>query len=122
MKEFDLEAAKKGAPVCTRNGQKARILCFDRKDVYYPIVVCIDYGNEEDIFSYTYDGRLNINNAEPSPIDLIMAPNKHEGWINVLNCKGEYVSSGVWNTEEEATEIGQDDKGYVTTIKIEWEE
>lgn len=31
MKEFDLEKAKAGHPVCTRNGNKARIICFDRK-------------------------------------------------------------------------------------------
>lgn len=29
MKPFDLEKAKKGAPVCTRSGKKARILAFD---------------------------------------------------------------------------------------------
>ena len=30
MKPFDLEAAKAGKPVCTRDGRKARINCFDR--------------------------------------------------------------------------------------------
>ena len=30
MKEFDLELAKAGFPVKTRDGKKARILCFDR--------------------------------------------------------------------------------------------
>lgn len=31
MKPFDLEKAKAGAPVCTRNGYKAEILRFDIK-------------------------------------------------------------------------------------------
>lgn len=31
MEEFDIEKAKKGFPVCTRDGRKVRILCFDRK-------------------------------------------------------------------------------------------
>ena len=31
LKEFDLEAAKAGKPVCTRDGRKARIICFDAK-------------------------------------------------------------------------------------------
>lgn len=35
MKQFDLEAAKKGAKVCTRDGREARILCFDSKNVGY---------------------------------------------------------------------------------------
>ena len=31
LKEFDLEAAKSGKPICTRDGRKARIICFDKK-------------------------------------------------------------------------------------------
>lgn len=38
MKPFDLEAAKAGAPVCTRDGMEARIICFDRVDLEYPII------------------------------------------------------------------------------------
>ena len=37
MKEFDLEKAKAGHPVCTRDGHEARILCFDRIE-HHPIV------------------------------------------------------------------------------------
>ena len=29
MKTFDLEKAKAGAPLCTREGFRARIVCFD---------------------------------------------------------------------------------------------
>ena len=32
LKEFDPEAAKAGKPVCTRDGRKARIICFDKND------------------------------------------------------------------------------------------
>ena len=38
MKPFDLRAAKAGAPVCTRDGMEARIICFDRVDLEYPII------------------------------------------------------------------------------------
>lgn len=38
MREFDLWAAKAGAPVCTRDGMEARIICFDRVDLEYPII------------------------------------------------------------------------------------
>lgn len=42
-KDFDLDAAKRGATVCTRGGNPVRILCFDAKrsntDEYRPIVV-----------------------------------------------------------------------------------
>lgn len=63
---INLEAAKKGKPVCTRNGSKVRIICFDKVGVY-PIIAlvwkekcemchfysqdgkCIGYGNEYDL-------------------------------------------------------------------------
>ena len=31
LKPFDLQAAKSGKPVCTRDGRKVRIICFDSK-------------------------------------------------------------------------------------------
>ena len=37
MKEFDLELAKAGHPVCTRDGKPVRIVCFDAKGDF-PIV------------------------------------------------------------------------------------
>lgn len=40
MKPFNLELAKQGHPVITRNGKKARIICFDRKGE--PIVALIE--------------------------------------------------------------------------------
>ena len=54
LKEFDLEAAKDGKPVCTRDGRKARIICFDRKfyhDGYnYPIVAMVnDNDNDNEL-------------------------------------------------------------------------
>ena len=52
LKEFDLEAAKLGKPVCTRDGRKARIICFDRrlfyKNVSYPILALVECSDGED--------------------------------------------------------------------------
>lgn len=57
MKKFDLEAAKRGAAVCTREGMKARIVCFDRVDLEYPILgLRKNKAGVEYIFSYTLDG------------------------------------------------------------------
>lgn len=33
LKEFDLEAAKSGKPVCTRDGRKARIICLVQEPI-----------------------------------------------------------------------------------------
>lgn len=58
MKPFDLEAAKAGAPVCTREGKGARIICADRRG--YPasvIIALLDDGDREGVEFYYADGR-----------------------------------------------------------------
>lgn len=40
-KPFDLEQAKAGKPVYTRDGHKARIICFDAKLENYSIIALV---------------------------------------------------------------------------------
>lgn len=60
MKNFDLEAAKKGEKVCTRDGWPARILCFDSNmasDEYAtPIVAEVAINGRMNIMCYTAKG------------------------------------------------------------------
>lgn len=121
LKPFSLEAAKAGKPVCTRDGRKARIICFDRKGIY-SIVALID-GEQENIQSYTNNGRLRCTDLE-SELDLMMLPEKHEGWINVIkNQDNYYYCKGVFDTEEYARNNEANYTGLaVATVKIEWEE
>ena len=86
LKPFDLNAAKAGKPVCTRDGRKARIICFDMKGEH-PIVALIEEYNTEKIGWY-YDNGKYLSNGEESPIDLMMLPEKQEGWmyINKISC------------------------------------
>lgn len=61
MKSFDLEAAKNGAPVCTRDGKPARIICFDRKSTSnFPIIALVRFtdGIEEQVIRFTKDGKF----------------------------------------------------------------
>lgn len=76
MKKFDLELAKQGHPVQTRNGRPARIICWDRKSDVYPIVALIgEYdsieGSEENTRNYSIHGEL-VHLGEESPLDLFM--------------------------------------------------
>ena len=52
LKPFNLEEAKQGKPVCTMDGRKARIICFDRrlfyKNVSYPILALVECSDGED--------------------------------------------------------------------------
>lgn len=75
MKPFDLEAAKAGEPVCTREGRKARIICFDRVELFYTIVALIEtegFPYVEKIVAYTNKGR-RFTTGEENPSDLMMA-------------------------------------------------
>lgn len=125
MKEFNLEEAKKGKPVCTRDGRKARIICFDFKRPEFPIVAAIEYnGYGEQLFTYKLDGRCSEDIDED---DLMMATTKHEGWINIYKThyfgseKHRYEGNIIYDTREEAEKVLYR-PSYITTTKIEWEE
>ena len=129
LKEFDLEAAKAGKPVCTRDGHKARIICFDRKFYHngcnYPIVAAINEYNDNDnefIYSYTQDGLFIENNV--NELDLMMLPEKRSGWVNVYNnptTNNIYTSADVFESKEIAEEQGTQ-RNRIATCKITWEE
>lgn len=72
MKKFDLEKAKAGAPVCTRDGRPVRILCYDLKGGDYPIVACAERDNVEIVILCTADGHL-YDNGDINSFDLMMA-------------------------------------------------
>lgn len=55
--EFDIEKAKKGAKLVTRNGEPVRIICLDRHRSCYPIVALIGGKEEERIEIYTSEGK-----------------------------------------------------------------
>lgn len=111
LKEFDLEAAKAGKPVCTRDGRKARIICFDAKGEK-PIIALIANGNSEDVNYYYITGKVRFLDKEDEN-DLMMLPEKKEGWI-LLRKDG-----CVFDNEEVAKKNCTDD---YFVAKVEWEE
>lgn len=56
MEPFNLEEAKAGKPVCTRDGRNARIICYDYKNDVYPIIALVETDGSESIFSCTIKG------------------------------------------------------------------
>ena len=117
LKPFDIQKAKEGKPVCTRDGRRARIICFDRKfyhDGYnYPIVAMVNDNDNELVHAYTQDGLL-VGNKE-GELDLMMLPEKRSGWVNVYKER-------IYSTKEEAIEATYDGVTYVDTVKVCWEE
>ncbi len=120
LKEFNLEAAKAGKPVCTRDGRKARIICFDRKLLFkgisYPIIALVeDTAKEETIYGYNEKGKVMIEDDATYKDDLMMLPQKKEGWI-IIHKEAIY-------DKETAEKIARETTANVIRIqKIEWEE
>lgn len=112
LKPFDLEAAKAGKPVCTRDGRKARIICFDTINKgNYPIIALLEDKGCEAIFYYNKDGKCNVG----TELDLMMLPEKKEGWI-IIHKEAIY-------DKETAEKIARETTANVIRIqKIEWEE
>ena len=117
LKPFDLKAAKAGKPVCTRDGRKARIICFDakRKDErnIIAVVPSKDFPGFEDVIAYTNNG--NYYEEHENDGDLMMLPEKKEGWVNVYK-------NQIHNTPESAEEGHKGITDYIKTIRVEWEE
>lgn len=133
LKPFDLEAAKAGKPVCTRDGHKARIICFDYNGETgdYPIVALVHYnkGNKcyERVLKHTSDGLFNKYGDCQHDDDLMMLPEKKEGWVNVYrDCYGANITKddNIYSSREAAIASAQfiDGNHYVATTKINWEE
>ena len=123
LSPFNLESVKAGKPVCTRNGRKARIILFDLKDRNYPIAAAVqDNDEDESIRTYTTEGIYE--KGKISGLDLMMLPEKHEGWINIFKNKdGYYFTKGVFSSKEFARNNEANyPQAIVATVKINWEE
>jgi len=112
LKEFNLEEAKAGKPVCTRDGRKARIICFDLNNKNFPIVAIINCDTEENAYQYDIDG---VCDEHDNNLNLMMFPEKKEGWI-IIHKEAIY-------DKETAEKIARETTANVIRIqKIEWEE
>ena len=111
LKPFSLELAKQGKPVCTRDGVKARIICFDAKSDA-PIIALITTDDGTEIaFDYLSDG--TFFNRENPDNDLMMLPEKKEGWVNVSKFS-------IYASKEEA--LSHKTYDIISTVKVEWYE
>ena len=126
MKQFSLEEYLKNPSrkLITRDGRKVtKVLCTNAKG-HFPIVALVESfdGENETAISYTNKGHL-FDGADYNP-DLFFAPEKHEGWINIYkNAYNNYIGQPrIFESKEAAEKDGKDDKAYIATVKIEWED
>jgi hypothetical protein len=87
-----------GKEYVTRDGRKARVLCVDRKE-QHPVLALIDSDGRESAACYRADG-FYYTNGTPSDLDLLPAPKRYEGWVNVYH--GGSCSGKMYDTKHEA--------------------
>ena len=123
MKPFNLEEYLKNPEkkVVTRDGRSAKIICTNRKHLRYPIVALIKskFTEDESIVCYTKEGKIFDDVLIDA--DLVFAPEKKEGWINIYeNTLGQYEGRIIYDSEEDAKKHCT--SNCLATVKIEWRE
>ena len=126
MKQFDLEKAKAGAPIQTRNGRPGKFIAYvPEAEGEDRVIILVD----RHIWKIGEDGRCGSRHDHPEK-DIFMAPVKREGWVNVYETVySERIANslGIYNAREQAedqarTNEGTHPRSYIDTVRIEWEE
>ena len=118
---FDLERAKAGDPVITKDGRDVRILCFNVKNSYPIVGVCKEIGRNKGEVLYTYTAKGLVASLTANPADLFMKPKKkpktnRSGWVNIYGNAG---VGGVHETKAIA-KIKSAHPETTVIIKIKW--
>ena len=113
LKTFSLEAAKAGKPVCTIDGKKVRIVCFDKVGAY-PVIALVQEEGMETCHFYSKDGKCVDCGNE---YDLMMLCEKKKGYVNIY-------SNLIHDTLENADKVREriNNSNYMYTLEVEWEE
>ena len=122
LKPFDIQKAREGKPVCTRDGRKVRIICFDAKGDPCPIIALVEENGIESAYHYDKNGQNAYNKSK---LDLMMLPEKKEGWVNIVRGSNgsPHMGRGIFQSKEEAENtIKAFSDNLIDTVKISWEE
>ena len=114
LKPFDIQKAREGKPVYTRDGRKARVLCYDfKQNEEYPILVAVENKDGKECALLYSNGGIS-EMYKSSNNELAMLPEKKEGWI--IKPKDYQI----YQSKEDAEEVCN--KNYQVIAKIIWEE
>ena len=125
MKQFSLDEFKKNPSrkIVTRDWRTVRIICTDFQSDK-PIIGLVKdkEENKEREYTFSEDGKQSsTEDVLESNLDLFFVPIKKEGWVNIYQ-DNKFKWNSIFDTKEEAEEIGKSLDNYITTIKIEWEQ
>ena len=123
LKPFDIQKAREGKPVCTRDGRKVRVLCYDfKQNEEYPILVAVENKDGKECALLYSNGGIS-EMYKSSNNELAMLPEKKEGWVNVYKgIDGITFSRHPHISKEKAIEEAGSLPGRIDTVKVFWEE
>ena len=117
MKPFNLKEHLEhpDRKVVTREGRPVRIVYTELDDSVYPVVAVINNWHAQ---KFTAGGLFHA--GKKMKYDLVFAPEKHEGWVNLYRSSTWNViyPGKVYASEEEAKQYAGES---IATIKVEWE-
>lgn len=112
---FDLEAAKRGEPLVTRNGLSVKFVAYVPEATEYPVIAFIEGGIAPDTF--TDKGRYCAGPwSEDCGRDLFMAPKPTQTvWVNL------YVNNRIafWYTSEESAKSNADSQTVAVAVPVQ---
>lgn len=123
LKPFNLEEARNGAKVFTRDGRPVRILADDFKSIVGSTIVAaiLERKDSETIYTYPKNGYF-IHSPHYHENDLVLETK--EGYVIVFQGSTKWLGSVVFDTESEARNslsILKLPEGVTGTIaKINW--
>lgn len=125
-RQFNLQEARNGKPVRTRDGREARILTFDAHNEKYPIIALVMSDTcDEFPHSYTVEGRAWVSGCDDG-MDLVMAGERRRGWIGIFGPPYPDMmagTTGIYRTKEELISLIQDkhwENEEIIIQEIEW--
>ncbi len=128
-KPFNLDKARDGHPVCTRDLRPARIVCDNMSDGISKsniLALVSETDGSETAYAYNRDGTF-MGAGEQHRLDLQLATTKKSGWINIyrdreLNTTMAYECIFDTSIEAKMHDSSEPSVEKIATVKIEWEE
>lgn len=124
MKKFDLQAAKSGAPIVTRDGREAKFIAHVPEiDEDKRLLILIN--GDSHLTSYHETG---VGPSFFKGWDLFMKPQKRTVWVNIykeqhaITAVGPAISSRVYAREIDAKHAGTSEYCLAMAIAVEIEE
>ena len=104
---FEVELAKKitngeiGGRIVTRNGESVRIVCFNRKDEFRPIIALINSGDIEVYYAFSLNGKF-VNDDVLDTHDLMLEIPEYMTFKDGCVYKTEKGSVAIYNGNYQA--------------------